>query len=113
MLEIEIREGPSTAGPIGEVISEIIRDIAKAKIVAVRANKHMDIVLAQALLASTREKVEMLDRLGLLSDDECEYFDLQCNKVESRINERDLDIKREKLNNNAMRRVNRVRRCCK
>lgn len=109
MLEIEIREGPSTTGPIGEIIGELIRDIAKAKIAAVRANKHMDIVLAQALLASTREKVEMLDRLGLLGDDECEYFDLQCNKVESRINERDLDIKREKLHSNAMRRARRCR----
>ena len=110
MLQIQIKEGPSTAGPITEIIGELIRDIAKSKVSGILAETHTDIILAKALLVSTREKLEILDKLGLLSADERDSLEVCCDAAEIRINECDLDIKREKLHDNAMR---RVRRCCK
>ena len=110
MLEIEIREEPSTAGPVTEVIREIIRDIAKSKVHGMLAETRTDILLAKALLACTREKLDMLDRLGLISSDECDDLEACCDAAEIRINECELDIKKAKLHNGVMR---RVRRCCK
>lgn len=107
MLEIEIREGPSTTGPIGEIISELIRDIAKSKVSGILAETHTDIILAKALLVSTREKLDMLDRLGLISSDECDDLEACCDAAEIRINACDLDIKRAKLHNDAARRARR------
>lgn len=110
MLQIQINEGPSTAGPIAEIIGELIRDIAKSKVSGILAETHTDIILAKALLASTREKLEMLDKLGLLSVDGRDNLEACCDAAEIRINECELEIKKKKLHSGAMR---RVRRCCK
>lgn len=107
MLQIQIKEAPSTAGPIAEIIGELIRDIAKSKVSGILAETHTDIILAKALLVSTREKLEMLDKLGLISSDECDNLEACCDAAEIRINECDLDIRKAKLHNDAMRRVRR------
>lgn len=107
MLQIQIKEGPSTAGPITEIIGELIRDIAKSKVSGILAETHTDIILAKALLASTREKLKMLDKLGLLSADECDNLEACCDAAEIRINECELDIKKAKLHNDAARRARR------
>ena len=107
MLQIQIKEGPSTAGPITEIIGELIRDIAKSKVHAVLAENSTDILLAKALLASTREKLEMLDKLGLISSDEYDDLEACCDAAEIRINECELDIRKAKLHNDAMRRARR------
>lgn len=93
---IEIRETSVKESPITEVIGGLIRDIAKAKVVGIEAKTRMDIVLAYALLASTKEKVEMLDKLGMLSADECDNLEAYCDATETRIKACEMDIKRAK-----------------
>lgn len=110
MLQIQINEGPSTAGPITEIIGELIRDIAKSKVSGILAETHTDIILAKALLACTREKLDMLDRLGLISADEYDDLEACCDAAEIRINECELDIKKAKLCNGVMRRTRGVAR---
>ena len=87
MLEVWPRENPQMkySGKVNEVLSSIVRDAAKARIMAEKAKDEIEFYVAKTQLAMAADEFEKLYVLEIIDQEDYEKYITYCNKIAEKI----------------------------
>ena len=87
MLEVWPRENPQMkySGKVNEVLSSIIRDAARARIMAEKAKDEIEFYVAKAHVAMAADEFEKLYILDIIDEEDYKKFIDYCNGIAEKI----------------------------